>query len=248
MAEFSDLVGIPYSGLLTPEECAEGINLARVNAARLIQDACTLFAAARYPSAAQFAILAIEESGKEALLRTLAAAETDDEADTHWKDYRSHRKKNVRWAAPKAADLGYSFPELLASTKQPELAIFIERFKQMCTYTDCVNERHWSSPDRFVNAAAAADLIDRARRLSAPTPVSAKEIEIGARHERRLNRAVRAGAPIHDREEIFMQWQAELRASGFAALTEEGLSLLKSHSVDLKGIGRKKGSWPSFRA
>jgi hypothetical protein len=114
----------------------------------------------------------------------------------------------------------------------------------MCTYTDCINERHWSSPEKFVNAAAAADLIDRARRLSAPAPVSSKEIEIGVRHERRLNRAVRADAAIQDRQEIFMQWQAELRASGFAALTEEGLRLLQSHSVDLKGIGRKKGFWP----
>jgi AbiV family abortive infection protein len=241
MMNFSDSLGVAYKGFILPEQCAEGINLARENARRLIDDARLLFAAKRYPSAAQLAILAIEESGKEAILRSLAAAEADDEAKARWEEYRQHSKKNIRWVAPGLADRGHSFREMLAATTDPQLARVIERFKQLATYTDCVNQGVWRSPANFVNRAAAADLIDRAERLSAKLPpVTGKEIEISARHERLLNRAVAEGAPPQERQRIYLKGQAELRENGFHGLTEEDVKVLLSDSLDLRGIGRTK--------
>jgi hypothetical protein len=55
--------------------------LDRANTLRLLEDARLLFEAKRYPSAVQMAIIAIEESEKEAILRFLAATGIDDEAE-----------------------------------------------------------------------------------------------------------------------------------------------------------------------
>lgn len=82
----SSLLRGSFCGLLSPSQCAEGINLVRANARRLIDDARLLFSAEHYPSAAQQAILAIEEAGKEAILRSVAAAETEQQAIHRWKD------------------------------------------------------------------------------------------------------------------------------------------------------------------
>lgn len=94
----------PYWGTLSSEKIAEGMNVARENAARLATDARTMFEARRFETAAALAILAIEESGKVSLLRELALATDDREAKDCWERLRSHTARNAIWI----------FPELVA--------------------------------------------------------------------------------------------------------------------------------------
>jgi len=235
----SDLRRGSFRGVLSPAQCAEGINLVRENAQRLIEDARVLFLAGRYPSAAQQAILAIEESGKEAILRLLAAAETREQARACWRDFCDHSKKNIRWAATMIADLGHGFREMLASTQDEQLIKAIERFKQLAIYVDCLDQGTWTAPVQFVERDAAADLIDRAQRLSSTLPpATEREIEIAARHTRLLDRAEAAGAPQEERQRIYMRGQAELCENGFPGVTGATLELLLANALDLKGIGR----------
>jgi len=84
-----------YKGRLDYAQIADGINAARRNALRLLEDAQILLRAERYATAASLAILSIEESGKQHILRGLALATADEELLGLWRDYRSHTKKNI---------------------------------------------------------------------------------------------------------------------------------------------------------
>ena len=87
--------GKAYRGRLTSRQIAEGMTATAKNAQRLLADATFLFEAGRWPTAASIAILSIEESGKAAILRSMAVARTDAEVAKLWKDYRAHRVKNA---------------------------------------------------------------------------------------------------------------------------------------------------------
>ena len=81
---------------------AEGIALARKNAAGLIADAELLLENERLPSAAALAILAIEELGKVQIIKRIVLHSDDaKQLKEAWKEYRSHRAKNVMWILPK---------------------------------------------------------------------------------------------------------------------------------------------------
>ena len=95
-----------FKGKLTPAQVAEGINATRENARRLAKDAQLLLEAERYPTAASIAALAIEESGKESILRGMVLARDDKEVAQDWRDYRAHTKKNAAWILPDLAAKG----------------------------------------------------------------------------------------------------------------------------------------------
>ena len=63
-----------YCGPLSPSQIAAGINAARANAMRLLEDAKLLAGSGRYASATALAILSIEEGGKDGILRELSYA------------------------------------------------------------------------------------------------------------------------------------------------------------------------------
>ena len=66
-----------YRGTLSPQQIADGMNAAERNAARLLNDAELLLREERHPSATAMAILAIEEAGKNTILRQLSTAKDD---------------------------------------------------------------------------------------------------------------------------------------------------------------------------
>lgn len=89
-----------YKGRLTAEQIAEGMTAAVENAVRLAGDAEVLLAHGSFATAASLAALAIEEAGKDSILRALAVARTDEEVLGCWKSYRSHTRKNSAWILP----------------------------------------------------------------------------------------------------------------------------------------------------
>ena len=86
-----------YVGKLNSKQITEGINAARRNVRRLIKDARMLVDNKRYASAVFLSILAIEEFGKQDILRDLAIASSDEEVKEIWRNYRTHTKKTLNW-------------------------------------------------------------------------------------------------------------------------------------------------------
>ena len=95
-----------FSGALSPEETAAGMNAARRNARRLARDAKRMLETGSFATAAALAILAVEESGKVSILRGLSTASGETNRRDLWKDYRSHTSKNTGWILPELAAKG----------------------------------------------------------------------------------------------------------------------------------------------
>ena len=95
-----------YRGRLNPQQIADGMNAAANNAKRLLADAELLMRESRYPSATALAILAIEEAGKNTILRQMATSSNDQGLKKAWKDYRSHKEKNVAFLVPQLVAQG----------------------------------------------------------------------------------------------------------------------------------------------
>jgi AbiV family abortive infection protein len=139
-----------YRGRLSPAELAEGINVARQNAARLAKDARLLLENERYASALALAVLSIEESGKGPVLRGLAVASDDKEVVEKWREYRSHTSKNLMWPlldriAKGARKLDDFLPMFEPNAEHPQL---LDAIKQISLYTDSFKKGHWSVPEK----------------------------------------------------------------------------------------------------
>lgn len=173
---------IPYSGKLSPSEIADGINAAHRNAARLASDARYLLEAGSLATATSLAILAIEEAGKSGILRQLAVANNDSELKDAWRDYRSHTAKNPAWILPVLAAAGARSLEELrpATARRSQHAVELDAVKQIGFYTDCCGRRHWSEPEKVIDAELAEQLVATAEILSKSSDVTAREIELWA--------------------------------------------------------------------
>lgn len=170
----------PYAGRLTASEVAAGILVAQSNAERLIEDAKILMEAGRYPSAAALAILAIEERGKVQILRRLALVSEERHVREAWREYRSHRAKNSGWILPSLVRAGVRTFEGLRPMVDidGEHTFVLDAIKQIAIYTDCLGNRHWSIPDRVINADLAKDMVAHAEMMWGSSAVVEREIEL----------------------------------------------------------------------
>ncbi|WP_225982154.1 AbiV family abortive infection protein [Qipengyuania flava] len=161
---------------------AEGIALARKNAARLIADAELLLENERLPSAAALAILAIEELGKVQIIKRIVLHSDDaKQLKEAWKEYRSHRAKNVMWILPKLVSEGATtMMQLRQATEiDGDHTAMLDSVKQLSFYTDCFTEKaRWSEPGEAVDAPFAPAILATARLLNRETATSERELEL----------------------------------------------------------------------
>jgi AbiV family abortive infection protein len=156
-----------FKGSLTPQQIADGMAVAQRNALRLLDDAKLLLQARRFPSAAFLCIIAIEEYGKLPVLDTMAYT-LPEKLKERWQAYRSHRSKNARWVMPDFVDSGPKSIEELASVTDAEGAHtqLLDELKQLCLYTECLEQIKWSEPSSFTTEEMARGLFAAAERLS----------------------------------------------------------------------------------
>lgn len=168
-----------YRGELTPTEIAAGIAVAQANANRLIADARVLIDAGRFPSAAALAILAIEERGKALILNRMAIV-PPDKLNATWREYRSHRAKNAAWAMPLLlADGARTMKDFAPLVdKNADHTAMLDALKQLAFYTDCLGEKHWSTPEEVIEADLAKILSEIAERMLGDRPITVEEIEL----------------------------------------------------------------------
>jgi AbiV family abortive infection protein len=173
-----------YSGSLSPQQIADGMNAAVRNAKRLLADAQTLYDLKRLPSACSLAILAIEEAGKLSLLRGMAGITDAQTLKSAWRDYRSHQIKNAHWIIAELVSKGARTLDELApifdqSSNHPAL---LDVIKQLGFYTDCYGKGNWAEPDKIVEEELAKEMLYIATVLAAKPEMSAREIELWIEH------------------------------------------------------------------
>jgi AbiV family abortive infection protein len=173
-----------YRGKLTAEQIAEGMNAAADNASRLLDDAEVLLARGSNATAVSLAALAIEETGKISILRTVAVARSDDEIRACWKDYRSHTHKNASWILPELVAKGARKLEELRPlfTKSSDHTFVLDNLKQLGFYTDCLGNAHWAQPTEIIDAALARKVVSIAKILAQPSKHSPREVELWTEH------------------------------------------------------------------
>jgi AbiV family abortive infection protein len=170
-----------YRGPLTAEQAAEGIALARKNAQRLIDDADLLLQAGRLASASALAILAIEELGKVQIIKMIALFTEEADLKRVWKEYRSHRAKNVHWIIPKLAAEGARTMIQMrpAADIEADHTAMLDTIKQISFYTDCFNDKpRWSEPGEAVDADFAPAIVATAKLLNRDTVTTTRELEL----------------------------------------------------------------------
>ena len=163
---------------------AEGMNLAVRNAGRLLTDAKTLLASGSFATAASLAALSIEESGKVALLRTVALAKTEKELKDAWREYRSHKSKNFAWLLPDLVKSGASTLDELYPLVDPNSShpTVLDQIKQSGFYTDLLPGNLWSYPSQAVSEELARSLVDRSKSLLSKRSHTAREVELWVEH------------------------------------------------------------------
>lgn len=201
----------PYKGELSLPQIAEGMNLARSNATRLVEDAELLFGAARYPTAAALAVLSIEESGKMGILRRFVLSNQDKGPAALWKDYRAHTEKNRGWIvsdlvnedANKLDDFNHIYAKDAPHTK------LLDQFKQLGLYTDCVEGGVWTSPHEIADRSIAQMLITNARHSLPIRETTVLELELWAKH---LGPVV--GPDIAPMKAAVCAWYSDMQENG----------------------------------
>jgi AbiV family abortive infection protein len=174
-----------YRGRLTNRQIAQGMTAAAANARRLLSDAILLLEAKRWPTAAALAILAIEEAGKQGILRSMSVAQTDKEVTDLWKDFRSHRVKNAHSALLEYASAGarelFDFAGMFS--KDAEHPAIIDAVKQIGVYVDAYGDPgHWSCPPDAVEEELARSLVQTATVLSQRGDTTEREIDLWVEH------------------------------------------------------------------
>ncbi len=199
-----------YKGRLNPGQITDGINAARRNALRLVEDAQLLFNNGRYPTAASLAILSIEESGKQEILRTLAIATSNEEVSSLWKEYRTHVSKNVTWLVPQLwAEGAKDYDDFRKLYNQDSVHPYLlEQIKQLCLYSDCLEKAHWNEPSAVMNNELAEKLIKIARQFINNQLMEVKEMELWVKYFGNFDNQV-------NQEEILIRWADEMEESGF---------------------------------
>jgi AbiV family abortive infection protein len=202
-----------YRGPLTSSQIAEGINAARKNSARLAKDARLLFDNERYASAVAMSILAIEEAGKDHVLRGLAMARDGVELKKAWGDYRSHTKKNILWTLMGNASKGARNADDFLPMFDPDAPhpFILDQLKQINFYTDCLNDGKWSVPEKVATKEGAENLLKIAEAHSKTRETTNEEIDLWIQYMKPVWHATDGSL-----EQALIDWDKEMRRRGLA--------------------------------
>lgn len=206
--------------------------IARKNASRLLADAEILLQAGRHASASALAILAIEELGKVQIIKTIVLCAEGSSLKQGWKEYRSHRAKNVMWILPKlAAEGARTMMELQEATEiDGAHTSMLDTVKQLCLYTDCFNESpRWSEPSNAADPGFAPAIIGTAKMLYRERGTSTRELQLW----------IKIVKPHYNKPTMtkaLLAFQREAVREGLATMSPESLeAFLRGEPVSTRG-------------
>ena len=175
----------PYRGKLSAEQIVDGMNTAVRNARRLAEDAKTMLDLKRYPTAVSLAILSIEESGKVPILRNMAVTPDKKAVRFCWNRYKDHQSKNRDWPIPTLTgeDQSVILEKMrLVTDPESELPVFLDDLKKISLYTDCLDNVHWSEPEKKISEESALEFVNIADRFANLDVPTLKEVELFIEH------------------------------------------------------------------
>ena len=204
---------VQYRGALTSAQVAAGINAARQNSIRLVQDAKVLAELGRFPSALALAILSIEESGKVAILREISYSTDEKALKGAWKHYRSHTSKNVLWTAPDlirdgAREVSDFAPLFDRSSDHP---LVLDQLKQIALYTDCLGTGKWTIPVDVIDRDLTLSIVQVAKTLASEKETTVEEVELWIEV---MGPVLRGPAPVPWIRKAFKRWYKEAARRG----------------------------------
>ncbi len=174
----------PYRGPLTPEQAAEGMAAAHRNAKRLLDDAQVLLRESRWASAYLLSVHAIEEIGKDTMIRLILDM-PEELRSRAWRAFTDHRSKNILASVDEFASKGAKTLDDFAPMIDREGAhtVQTEARKQAATYVDCVGSCRWTEPATEVSPEDARAMVENAeRRVRASRPWSTEMLRIWYEH------------------------------------------------------------------
>lgn len=221
-----------YKGRLEPTQIADGMNAANENSRRLAAAASLLLESENFPLAASISLLSIEESGKLSILRSLAVARDDKEVLDCWRDYRSHKKKNVMGVFREFVSKDACLDDFAPLFKNDaEHSALLDQLKQLGFYTDCLGKAHWSRPETCIDRRLAKALVDTAHILAKNGKVSPTEIELWIKHVGPVWKGSKEAM-----ESGLVRWYEEMQRRGLA---EKGPNDMEEFI-----LGRRRESLP----
>jgi AbiV family abortive infection protein len=153
-----------YNQRLTPKKAAEGIKTILNNARSLLSEAQLLFDNFKYARATALAILAIEETGKVSIIRSILVNDNQKELNKEWKRFRSHYEKNWGLAVSDYVVQNKNniedFRPIFDSNDHGQV---FDQLKQLAIYTDLFKNDNWSSPDKVITIEIAISVLTTAR-------------------------------------------------------------------------------------
>jgi AbiV family abortive infection protein len=189
MAGTKKTVAKQYSGRLDVLQAASAMQAARLNSVDLLDTADILFTLKRFAHSIAFSILAIEESGKLAILQGILLGL--DAPGKLWRCYRLHRAKTEYLNVGIMARVRATFPEISLEDAQDIAASGprpddLETLKQRAVYSDCIDESGCAVSHLPRNIDWRQDAWDRlceARAIVlAPRDRSPEELDVWLKH------------------------------------------------------------------
>jgi AbiV family abortive infection protein len=175
-----------YTGKLSPRSAAEGIEAAYRNAKSLLEDAELLFQNGRYERCLSLSVLAIEESGKTTIIRSLLLKDDPKDLKKEWQNYRRHTAKNLAWILPELVANGARKLEDLRKIFDPKSdhGYTLDNLKQLSFYTDKFSLETWVCPKEIIDKEIAHRILLTARTMVSIDRVmtSEKELELWVKH------------------------------------------------------------------
>lgn len=206
-----------YRGALSAFDIVHGMNLAIGNARRLHSDAKLMLQSERFASAVALASLSIEESGKLLILRNIAISD-EKNLPEHWREYRSHTKKNAMWifgslaanGARKITDFSRMFDD---NSDHPDV---LDTYKQLALYTDCLGTGKWVTPLKAINPETAAHLVNHAGQMVRDRDVTLREIELWQHY-------IKPGMNTAQMQVAVLMWHKAMVQEGLSDMGEDEL-------------------------
>jgi len=177
----------------------------------------------RYASALALAVLSIEETGKDPVLRGLCVASDAKQLRERWKDYRSHTSKNALWPLLYLLQKGARRAEDFLPMFEPDAdhPRMLETVKQISLYTDTFKKGLWSLPEQKITPELAKSMVLLAEIFSNTRETTIQEIELWILYMKPV-----WSGPDAERDKAQIEWDKEMRRTGLIK-EEDALSLEK---------------------
>ncbi|MDP9160990.1 MAG: AbiV family abortive infection protein [Acidobacteriota bacterium] len=151
---------------------------------RLLADAHKLFQTKSYPSSLSLSVLAVEESGKRAVIERILLAKTNKQWKEYWREYTSHTAKNNSWVVPNLVMSGAQHIDdfkVLADQESPHPYV-LDEFKMWGFYTECLGVQ-WAEPEKTITPEIAFEVLHLANRVISNTrEVTADQMAAYVKH------------------------------------------------------------------